>query len=233
MKSAISLFALCSLLIMQSCTIEKRHYNSGFHVEWNHQSKQNTTVADTSKGDSATCMNEPEIKTQVGVATEPDKRLETKSENATVVPDKSEARIEGTSVKKEKTGRLFTTGLSTITNRWSGQSLEREVPVKHQGAKKSLISGLIPYLIMGIQVMRNSGLIFLPIGVSLLLGIGALVFALLAIIMGSAAQKSIDAEPGKFSNRTDATAGMVLGIVYLALLILLLILVVILITALL
>lgn len=41
MKSLSFLLALFSflLLFMQSCTIEKRHYTSGYHVEWNHRNK--------------------------------------------------------------------------------------------------------------------------------------------------------------------------------------------------
>jgi len=31
------LFTLIVLSVLQSCTIEKRHYMKGFHVEWNHR----------------------------------------------------------------------------------------------------------------------------------------------------------------------------------------------------
>ena len=35
----IILFAVAAVFVVSSCTIEKRLYNSGYHVEWNHSKK--------------------------------------------------------------------------------------------------------------------------------------------------------------------------------------------------
>ena len=35
----IILFAAAAIFMVSSCTIEKRLYNSGYHVEWNHSNK--------------------------------------------------------------------------------------------------------------------------------------------------------------------------------------------------
>jgi len=35
----IILFAVAAIFVVSSCTIEKRLYNSGYHVEWNHSNK--------------------------------------------------------------------------------------------------------------------------------------------------------------------------------------------------
>ena len=35
----IILFAVAAIFVVSSCTIEKRLYNSGYHVEWNHSKK--------------------------------------------------------------------------------------------------------------------------------------------------------------------------------------------------
>ena len=35
----ITLLALAAIFVVSSCTIEKRLYNSGYHVEWNHSKK--------------------------------------------------------------------------------------------------------------------------------------------------------------------------------------------------
>ena len=39
MKNIYILAIAAIILSLGSCTIEKRHYQSGYHVEWNHRNK--------------------------------------------------------------------------------------------------------------------------------------------------------------------------------------------------
>ncbi len=55
----IILFAAVAIFIVSSCTIEKRLYNSGYHVEWNH-SKKHVDSDQVAQEESASKVREVE-----------------------------------------------------------------------------------------------------------------------------------------------------------------------------
>ncbi len=68
---------LCGmLLLLGSCTIEKRHYSSGYHVEWNSKPNKQTTES-------------PDEKEAVAVSENNSQTVAIESELVEVVPDQS------------------------------------------------------------------------------------------------------------------------------------------------
>lgn len=95
----LSILALLSLVILNSCSIEKRHYTSGYHVEWN------STVASkpskTKQQNTSAQVNKPEAEISELLKTEDDADLLTlNAEMQLQLTPKSNKKI-GVAIKKQ------------------------------------------------------------------------------------------------------------------------------------
>lgn len=208
-----TILSFCIVIIMQSCSIEKRHYNKGFHVQWHHKDvpvQQPNRYYDQEARASTMEKTENPIKTTDSVLTTSSSE---DNSDSSIKPETKKSQVLAPRIKPSTSTSIQVPRSSSI-----GGMIGHDTPVKHKGAKNSLTFGLIPYLVMIAGIMNLYGVIFISAPIGGVLFIAALIFSILAIAIGKNAKTVIDNNPGKFSNRSDAAAGSILGLVYLLLL---------------
>ena len=174
------LFAAAAIFIVSSCTIEKRLYNSGYHVEWNH-SKKHVDSDQVAQEESASKVREVEsvvvnktanadqvvevsvMNNDAFVAAENDASNELVSTTNTVNQESAEASDKDQEVKAEKAKE-------------SNKSEKSKAPA---GGKSQLVALLLCIFLGAIGIHRFY-LGYIGIGVLMLLTAGCC--GILAII---------------------------------------------------
>ncbi len=211
------LYVLVCLILIQSCSIEKRHYTRGYHVEWNKNYKthisleQDSSIAETQT--SHTDVLIPLVDTPI------------KNHNTSA---KSEVDLSLCSSKEEnKISQIVKAILPNAKpdalseNKSENKSTqETAVPVPNEQAKLSLFFGLLTWLLLIATYAISLNVTFFIPGLGLILFLSTLLFAILAVVYGNIALGEIDVYPNKYSNRGSASMGVALGLTYLILLIL-------------
>ncbi len=168
----IILFAAAAIFMVSSCTIEKRLYNSGYHVEWNH-SKKHVDSDQVAQEESASKVREVEsvvvnktananqvveelvVNNDAVVAAENDASNELVSTTNTVNQESAEASDKDQEVKAVKTKE-------------SKKSEKSKAP----GGGKSQLVALLLCIFLGTIGIHRFYLGYIGIGVLMLLTAG-------------------------------------------------------------
>lgn len=205
----IGCVSILFLLSISSCSIEKRRYQEGYHVEWHHKKKQNLEGKSNESVDSneSAAQNEPEL-TPVESETfnssddpisSSDELTQAASDNELVVVEKKQLVFEKDTIIP---------GDEYYSQSENGQEI-------NEAAKNSKVYGLlgIGSVIASILLSfagTNSTLIFLSaLGNSLFLA--ALVFAIIAVVLGKKAKRQMANLKDRYANEHDADLGLILG----------------------
>ncbi|MBL7942609.1 MAG: hypothetical protein JNM00_07575 [Flavobacteriales bacterium] len=220
MKSLLCACGLIALLLnLGSCTIEKRHYRSGYHIDWHlrdHQSPgdQSAGIAtDTRSGlvmaevkdqeTDADTLNKASSKTPVFEAAQIDEEEVTASSNDNVLSS-------------------FRLPVHDFLPIRPSKQVGAEPTEEHPLADLSLFTGLgafgaaLIYAVIASAVSNDVD----GVPVSNLLGLLSLVAAIVAIVSGNKVVRDVRASPGTYTGETKARIGRTLGWVYLLLFIL-------------
>lgn len=193
-----SIGSLVFLIILTSCSVEKRHYMSGFNIEWK-------------KGESGVIQNEDNIQTvsKLKKNTVPDADLLGINDGAlSASSDKAQQIV---LPKKEKTNLTLINKLQTADKEEQSEltfnsELKKGLKILSAPKDEQKTHGLaVASMILGI--------------LSLITFYGALLFGVLAIIFGAIALNKIKTNPEAYKGKGMAKAGLICGIVALGLII--------------
>jgi len=217
------------LIFASSCTIEKRKYLNGYHVDWftakkteNKFAQEKSTNKSKSAGSDSSSVAviendngnwqsdllpviDPEPETLFVEHNEGD------NEERSIASNDKEKDAEV--VKKSSVGEE-----AEITDDYAE-------PVEHPKAQPSLTAGIIALAIpivsslLSYAIPYSHGLASALGPLSLVVGMGSIVLAILAIVWGGMAVRAIKANPGVYSGEGKARTGRALGWVYIGLLI--------------
>ncbi len=210
----IFIAGLLSLFILQSCSIEKRRYTGGFHIERHHASPSlSKHVHDESE--SAALM---------------DTDAELTAENHTILPSKGleknacfstcEKHQNATSKKnldlKRKIVSTEKKNVDTYFVPFENNVLKIEDSLKRNtNATSSVVFSVLAWVFRAIQFIAvTSGQITFEASLLTLLAPGA-ILAFMAFAFAAVAMKTMNSHPGIYSNRTDAINGGGLALAYL------------------
>lgn len=215
MKYFISLIAL--LIFIQSCTIEKRHYTNGFHVEWNKKFKNELSVES-----NTSTVGKPTEKTDPN-----ENQIEVPVSTNLVTTEAEEKHAQSTNHEEEKKWKQASKPNSQVakpvavaqSNHESNAQHSPEIPVPNDDARLSLFFGMLTWLSLIAAYFISINITFFIPGFGLIILLSTLLFAILAVTFGNRALGEIDIFPNKYSNRGQASAGLLLGLTYLILLI--------------
>lgn len=216
MKGSIIIFlGLTFAFLWSSCTIEKRHYQRGYHIEW--------------RGDHGVSKPEdklpnPEVSSeQEAMAYDETSKSEVVVEttSATEIADVTESAPDKVSQMPEKeTKQKFSIPRNFVAAKpWSGQLTppNRSEMEADNMAQLSFVYGIASWILVAIVVLGS----YLEI-VPFLLGlasVGSLVLAIMAIVNGNWAKKMMQQDrEGKYINKRKAIIGLALGWTYIGLL---------------
>jgi hypothetical protein len=220
MLKPCNLNVLLCVLLISSCTIDKRRYQPGFHVDWNKSGShekvppQNHHPHETEiPSHSATLFDQ----SNYTLITE----ISLPETNSAILDDKTlgKEEIQERNKLRQKDHHDETRKAPLIINCYKGQTLtDSSEKNQHKGAKVSFIFGVITCLLLLISflLLLFSGPIVADIIYVFLLV--ATFTALPASIIGRRAQKQIDKKPEFYSNKWQADWGLSLGMFWLAIL---------------
>ncbi len=204
---------LTILLLLQNCTIEKRHYTSGFHVEWKHSQRHNARQEQITDNDPKESVDELIVQKE---------QLQSNS-GMEPVPVNLEASVSNTPIPEKKWKQNIKEAIKTAKPKSIAEiksdhqrANDPQLAIPNANAKKSLAFGLFTWLFVGLSIALNVSRAIIPL-MSLIFPLLQLVFAIIAISYANLAKKEIDLNPGKFDNRGAAILGKALGIAYLIL----------------
>lgn len=212
MRRLLFLMVLFSC-VMQSCTIEKRRYTGGFHVERHHTSHSpsktdvvgslsaeskspDVEIADHNSANAPSRVEKTPTTTPVKIPT-----------NITCLHNQNDASItiSGLKSKNERTGNTYVEmsySLSTDSIAQTDATLK-----KNTNATTSVVFSVMSWIFHAIHfVVITSEQLTFQMSLITLLGPGA-ILAFVALAFASAAIKTIDSHPGVYSNRKDAING--------------------------
>ena len=218
MKYTLIVLAAIALLF-NSCSIEKRKYQDGYHVEWHHKKKRTEEVKEIVATDNEEAALAENSKEQL-------KESEVVVVEEMVIPSKQTVVAENVSadtgnelsyVPQEKWGAksdTITPGNDYYTSGENGTEINEK-------AEKSKLCGLLGVgsLLLGIFGNLLSSTFSLGPFAIVVGGLftAALVFSILAVVFGDMAKKEIKALKGKYANEQDATLGSIVGWVVIGL----------------
>lgn len=207
------------MFFWSGCTIEKRHYQKGYHVEWLSRKEK----AEPSR-------NVPEVGfSEIGKVEKDQPHIDSLGGEKVEFAELTAKHTEKPMSDKKAIGR------STKTNGIKQKIIERSrcvivgsiridtppnrpKPEVNESAQKSLNFGLLTWALVIILVFID-GVFFSP-AIYAIVFIGSIVCAILAIVHGNWARKELILEPGSAADKRKAVFGLVLGWVYMVLLIL-------------
>ncbi|MCW3072712.1 MAG: hypothetical protein JWO44_2602 [Bacteroidetes bacterium] len=205
----ISYAALFLVILMSSCSVNKRVYRNGYHIEWNHSGnevKNNPAPAEPS---------EPVAVTSPEEITAPE--LPVESENAVV-----DAPAETATASAEATTPAVKKKEGILSRIIKEDTPEEEAKINSGSKAAAFKSGFKK----GLKLMmpdQEAHTLHLAIA-SFVLGIislfayyGAFVLGLLAIIFGAVAIHKIRKGEGTYKGNTLAWVGLICGIIAIAL----------------
>jgi hypothetical protein len=232
MKSIFYFSGLFLLLInLTGCTIEKRQYRSGYHIDWHfrdHKVPGDHNAGLATKSDAGTAPVE---------AKEEDLAMDTLSSDTAVMPEPTviadnEQDIVASTNDNEI--RTFSLPLSYFgTDRKMDKVLSAEPAQQHPLADVSLFTGLGSFA-AGLIYAAIVGVISDDINNASFantLAILALISAIVAIVTGNKVVRDIKTSPGSYAGEIKARIGRTLGWIYIILILLSFILLILLIAA--
>lgn len=194
-------------LVLISCSIEKRHYTSGFHVDW-HRDKN---VKHIPKLQHAAFISDTLVSFEVALSkkessSETTLNQESNTEKTIINPLVIESKK--TLVKKEKNDHKLE---DAHTPHAVIPLNDPPAAIQNSYAKKSAFFGVMAWLLPIFDLVLITNIGSVTIGLAIILGLTILICAILAISYGNTALRQIDLNPGKYSNRGQAKFGKTLG----------------------
>lgn len=206
-KYLIGCISIVFLLSISSCSIEKRRYQDGYHVEWHHKKKQNSELKEVAVQEEEVALFEPKEQGEKNEALIINEEVGSSSDEMTQASTESElVVIEKKQLVFEKD--TITPGDDYFSNKRSGEEI-------NESAKNSKIAGLlgIGSVIASILLSfaaSDTSLVFLS-ALANSLFIAALGFAIFAIVLGKKAKRQMADLKDRYANGTDADIGLILG----------------------
>lgn len=192
---------LATMLILSSCTMEKRVYMSGYHIEWN-KSKHNSESKEIASNDNGKQAEQNQIGTVVQVENESN----TVENSATVSEDNITASVDNHQLilpEKEKLNLFSSQKVKTADEeKQTKPSLKSEFK---KGAKMILANGDEPKK----NGMAIAGFVCSLVGLFLF----GFITGVLAIIFSAIGLGKIKKDPSKWEGKGMAIAGLIIGIV--------------------
>ncbi len=197
-----TLLAIIGLFILSGCSIEKRHYTSGYHIDWHHNKnfkfnsecevieKQNDKIEKLNVSVQEVKSIQDEASTSAAVRDSPTFNMPAKATND---QPKSISQIE---VEVPSQLNMHEDDPKTLQNPY---------------AKKSAFFGVMAWVLPIFDVVFITSFGTITLGLALILLLTILICAILAISYGNTALKQIDLNPGKYNNRGQARFGKGLG----------------------
>ena len=196
-------------LVLSSCSIQKRVYLSGYHIEWNklkhnldkQQLVSNNNIKDKELSKTVTVeKSENKINQVDNKTTKIEESITASVDNKQIILPKREKLIFCLSPQAKKT--------NDKTNISIKSKFKKGLRILSEGklAEETKTNGLaVTSLVLGI--------------LALITYYGAFLFGILAIIFGATALKKIKTNPEKYYGKGMAKAGLICGIVALSLII--------------
>lgn len=195
MKSSLTILGvIAALLFLNSCSIEKRVYNPGYHIEWRTKRNENTSKlekVDLNKDESATVNQEVKI-------------IPDTSNSGLIVPIETNTSTSDCNATSTKTSHIPTVS-QLLKNNNVLVSLKKEngamAQVLKENTKSTRADGMaIVSMVVGIISW------FTPLAL-------AVILAILAIIFGAVGLSRIKKNPEELTGKGMAKTGIILGIV--------------------
>ena len=207
MKRIHFFWFLLTLLILNSCSIEKRRYTSGFHVEWHHDRKISQQQFTERKNDSLHHISARPITAIEDERKETKEVLKSSQQNAPASKKKKTA-FETQQTYIAKTTSKYNSpndGITPLKNT-SGETPPANKEL-HKGAFMSLLLSILSWL----PLLTFIGTLILQIhlidSTYFLLLFGGVPFALLAILIAWLSINHIDKYPDRYRNKNMASNG--------------------------
>lgn len=204
----IVLFGL--LLAVASCSIEKRHYTSGYHIDW--KNKAGSVTQYPAGIETKALPSQPPVQDELAAQPSPEGINSVTGEHLTnnVIPQSGPV-----------IGNLASSGDNPVIDMEvvAGKPDPAQNPIASSPVTSPAPSSPpLPSSEPRTQGMATASLV---LGIlSLISFYGSFLFGLLAIIFGGSALKRIKKNPEKFKGKGLATAGLICGIVGVALILL-------------
>lgn len=193
LKIKVHFFPLLLLVLSySSCTVEKRVYSSGYHIEWNNSNrlaKKELGNANKAKSQIVTA-EESEIVSSVHhhSVEEIDQKMIASADYEPIVNDKKEnsnlAPIRNSALDKQETTLDPSIIANSKTEKYTLSENSVENPQKNKMALASFISAILAILYVGV----------IP-----------------SLLLGAIALSQFKKNPGKYKNKWMATTGVVIG----------------------
>lgn len=205
----IAFISIVFLLSIASCSIEKRRYQDGYHVEWHHKKKQDLGGKSNESTDSkeSVAQNEPALTPMEGEAVNSSKEPISSSD------EMAQAAADNELLVVEKKQLVFEKDTITPVDEYYSQSENgQEI---NEAAKNSKIYGLLSIGTVIASVLlsfasSDTALVFIgAVGNSLVLA--GLAFAIIAIVLGKKAKRQMANLKDRYANEQDADFGLLLG----------------------
>ena len=195
------IFVLSSILLMASCSMEKRVHMSGYHMEWNnkkyHPAKNEITGNDNSKKDLA--------------LVDKSENISNTNENANkAIEDNISVSIENDKIIIPQTEK-YNLKSSQISNKIEE---EEEIKASFRSEFKKGANKIIKYISDDPKTngMAIAGFVCSLVGLFLF----GFILGVLAIIFSAIGLGKINKEPSKWKGRGLAIAGLIVGIIDIA-----------------
>lgn len=211
---SLTSIAILFVLFWSSCTIEKRHYQKGYHVEWKSKKesvKSTDNLAELNKAadESPETLNAVADSTLAVVAIVSDDENAHKSgEDKTETKAPKSTQQRGLNLRRQREFFVGRIGLE-LPPRYTPKEAD-------QMAQKSLNYGIATWASFAFSILISAAEVAGII--ASLAAIGSLIFAILAVVYGNWAKRQMILEPGEYINKRKAIAGLVMGWTYLILL---------------
>lgn len=188
MQRVVGVVLILIVFIFSSCTLTKRHYQPGYHVEWHFGKKTSNYQPEQVK----------EIELNSAYESEP--IYSEIEEPVLIASEKTNLQIDYTTLVESKTDKLQSQGISIDKSNSNGKS-----------NFKLLGDGSIKSVVFNEPEFHWTAITSLSLGI---VGFFIPFFpCIAAIIFGIISLNKINSEPDKFKGRRMAIAGIVLGIV--------------------
>lgn len=219
-----ALLCILILLLSQSCSIQKRRYTGGFHIEWHNEKNIHDVAEDKAIQPSNDPIHEPRSSSD-NLKVVSEHNHDSLSQTAPVLCARSQEKVQN---KKHQKWPLKIDKTRATPSLLSESTINQEsiqIPKEHEGARSSLRMMLLSYLlgIITIALFIYIALFFyVHIGgyIALILGFLAFVFSfILAMIASVKAMYSvwdIGRSPEFYTNKWQAILAIILGVFYLS-----------------
>lgn len=218
MRNFFLLLLVCGLMFTWTgCSIEKRHYQKGYHVEWfTHKERPmgkeaQASIPSVEEGHTDSVVAPTEV--CASMKDNPEMRQQLPKADPSEANKKIKSSPVSYLVKEkfvERSHRLLEGSIHVDS------PPNNPEPVVNKSAQRSMNYGIATWALVLLLVLLN-GVEVAPV-VATLIFVGSLVCAILAILHGNWAKQELLVGPNPELNKRKASIGLVLGWVYVALL---------------